>query len=446
MDDRILTMGLVPLVILALFVFVPTSTFVESEEIEHIVLIVIDGVRPDVLLAARTPNIDNLVAEGSYTWNAITVAPSVTIAAIPSIFTGAPPWVHEVGDWKGTIHAETIVEVFEKAGLPCAIVGEDPILGGYSASYCTGYYPHGKADEHFTTLAIEWFIEYRPFFLAIYNPVPDWRGHQYSDQSDEYRWAIEYADFQIGRIMKMLRELGVYERTLIVITTDHGMTGTSHGYGLPTDMRIFSIFKGPGVKKGFEMENVVFTVDLGYVGHRIIDIAPTITALAGLRTPTDSEGRVILQIFAENNPVLANPVLASVNRTEGIGAPGDYLFYMLRVTNLANKPDNYRIEIISERGWNVKFSPEKLMLNPGESGRVMVYVFIPDLKKLDEDILLARIVGTEALTELEFKAIGKPLETPSEVSYLLPVAAAVLLGGIISALAYHRFRRERLSR
>jgi len=445
MDDRSLATVLVSLLILALFVFVPAPTFAESEEIEHIVLIVVDGVRPDVLLAARTPNIDNLVAEGSYTWNAITVSPSITIAAIPSIFTGATPEVHRIDNWKGRIRAETIVEVFEEVGLPCAIVGEDPILGRYSASYCTGYYSTAEPDKHFTTLAIEWFIEHRPFFLAIYNPVPDSVGHMYGDQSDEYRWAIESADSQIGRIMDMLRELDVYEQTLIVITTDHGMTGRSHGAGLPTDMRIFSIFKGPGVKKSFEMENVGFTVHLGYVGHRIIDIAPTITALAGLRTPTDSEGRVILQIFAENNPVLANPVLASVNRTEGIGAPGDYLFYMLRVTNLANKPDNYRIEIISERGWNVKFSPEKLMLNPGESGRVMVYVSIPDLKKLDEDILLARIVGTEALTELEFKAIGKPLETHSEVSYLLPVVAAVLLGGIISALAYQRFRRERLS-
>jgi len=440
MNDRSLAVVLIPLLILALFVFPPTSTFAESEEIKHVILIVLDGVRPDTLVAANTPNIDNLVAGGSYTWNAVTVTPSITIAAIPSIFTGATPAVHKVTDWDGEIYAETIIEVFEEAGLSTAIIGQDPILGGYSATYCTGFYYHHEQYEYFTTIAINWFTQHRPFFLTIYDSVPDHIAHEYGEQSDEYREAIEDADFQIGRIMNMLRELGVYERTLIVITTDHGMTGLSHGSTLPGDMRIFSIFKGPRVMKGFEMENVVFTPDLGYAGHSIIDIAPTITVLAGLRTPANSEGRVIYQIFAENNPILA-----SVNRTEAVGAPGDNLHYMLTITNMTNEPDNFRIEITSEKGWAVEFFPYKLMLEPGKSGNVMVHVSIPDLKKSDGDTLLARIVGTEASTELEFNAIGKPLETASEVPLLLPVAAAVFLCGVISALVYYRSRKGGLT-
>ena len=271
---------------------------------EHVILIVVDGVRPDILIGADTPNIDNLVASGSFTWNAWTVTPSVTIAAIPSIFTGATPEVHGVTDWHGEIHAETIVEVFEEAGLPCAIVGEDPILGGYSATYCTGYYSDPDPAEHFMSMTIDLLRENDFYFIAIYNPVPDEMGHSYGSGSSQYREAIEDADYHIGRLVENLKELGVYENTLIVITPDHGMTGTSHGYGYETDMRIFSVWHGPRVKQGYEMVDSIYIPASGnygetYVAHRIIDITPTITELAGVRPPGNAEGEVIRQIFEE---------------------------------------------------------------------------------------------------------------------------------------------------
>lgn len=283
----------------------------ENLPYDHVILIVIDGVRPDVLVGANTPNFDNLAAEGSYTWNAWTVTPSVTIKAIPSIYTGATPEVHGVTDWDGEIYAETIVEVFEEVGLPCAIVGEDPILGGYSATYCTGYYSHPHPDEHFMSIAIDLLWENDFYFISIYNPVPDKKGHEYGDNSPEYREAIENADYHVGRLMENLKELGVYENTLIIITTDHGMTGKSHSTGYETDMRIFSIWRGPGVKEDYQMVDNVYipasaTYDETYVAHRIIDIAPTMTSLVGLRAPENSEGDIIHQIFQKADIKLEN--------------------------------------------------------------------------------------------------------------------------------------------
>ncbi len=102
-------------------------------------------------------------------------------------------------------------------------------------------------------MAIQRFIEHRPFFTHVYNPVPDRVGHAYGHDSAEYRSAIENADYHAGRLVQALKELGVFDRALIAITTDHGITGTSHSRGYETDMRIFSIWQGPGVKKGYEM-------------------------------------------------------------------------------------------------------------------------------------------------------------------------------------------------
>ncbi len=432
MGGRYLTIVLVISVVLGFFVFVPAPSFGASSEIKHVILIVLDGVRPDVLLAANTPNIDNLAAEGSYTWNSVTVTPPITISAIPSIFTGATPAVHNVTDWAGQIYAETIVEVFEEAGLSTAIIDQDPILGGYLATYCTGYHYHPNGFEYFTTIAINWFTQHKPFFLTTYDPTPDEMAHEYGDQSDQYRSAIEAADFQIGRIMNMLRELGVYEQTLIVITPDHGMTGRSHGSGALTDMRIFSIFRGPGVKRGYEMDNLQSS-DIGYVAHRIIDIAPTITVLSGLRTPANSEGKVIYQIFADNSPISA-----SVNRVEATGAPGDNLDYLLTITNLRNKSDNCKVEITSENGWPVKFSPQELLLEPGESRNFVARVTIPNLRKSGEDTLLVRITGTDGSVNLEFRAIGELLSPPAETSPYLFYAALIATAIVLTLVFYRR--------
>jgi len=432
MKGRYLTIFLIISFFLGFFSFGSAPSYGKPSEIKHVILIVLDGVRPDRLLAANTPNMDNLVADGSYTWNAITVIPPVTISAIPSIFTGATPAVHKVEDWAGQIYAETIVEVFEEAGLHTAIIDQDPILGGYLATYCTGYHSRYNEFEYYTTMAINYFTQHEPFFLTIYDPEPDEMAHEYGDQSDQYRSAIERADVQIGRIMDMLRELGVYDQTLIVITPDHGMTGFSHGSGTTTDMRIFSIFRGPGVKRGYEMENLENS-NIGYVAHRIIDIAPTITVLSGLRTPANSEGRVIYQIFADNTPISA-----SIDRAEATGTPGDNLEYLLTITNLRNKSENYNVEITSENGWPVKFSPQKLMLEPGESRNLVARVTVPNLRKSGEDILLARIAGTDGSVNLEFKAIGEFVTPPTNILVYLSFCVALIATAIVLTLVYYR--------
>ena len=97
----------------------------------------------------------------------------------------------------------------------------------------------------------------------------------------------------------MLKEQGVFDQTLIVVTTDHGMTGKRHGDRLITNRRIFTIFKGPGVRRGYEIKNTIPVQNPEnpsedyYVGHLTIDTAPTITALAGLRMPANAKGKNI---------------------------------------------------------------------------------------------------------------------------------------------------------
>ncbi len=252
---------------------VPTTQ--ERPAIKQTMLMVLDGVRPDTLLEADTPHLDRLAREGSFTWNAWTVWRPITLTAIPSLLTGAPPDIHGVSHWDGAIHAETIPEVLTEAGLTSALVGSGQILGGHWATRATGYYYHPESDAHFADRAIDWIETHQPFFIYLYNPKPDSAGHAYGHASAEYREAIESADRHIGRILSFLEESDRLEHTLLVVTTDHGMTGTAHGYGFETDMRIFSIWRGPGIKANYEMkdETVVPAREPGSVTVRAHPVA-----------------------------------------------------------------------------------------------------------------------------------------------------------------------------
>jgi hypothetical protein len=108
----------------------------------------------------------------------------------------------------------------------------------------------------------------------------------------EYREAIEKADYQVGRVLTLLRELGVFDNSLIVITTDHGLTGTGH------NRQCFSIWRGPGIKSGYEIDGQSkYIPEYGWVSHEIVDIAPTILEYLGLRPLSDATGEVISAIF-----------------------------------------------------------------------------------------------------------------------------------------------------
>lgn len=275
------------------------------DDIQFVLLVLIDGVRPDVLESAHTPHMDSLRRDGTSTLHAWSTWPSITLAGIPTVHTGAPPEVHRVRDWQGPIHAETLVEVFREYGLQSALVGCDPILGGYTTAYVTGH-RYVEDPGYFPSLAISWLKEHRPFFLFLYDPKPDAAGHAHGHNSAQYRRSIETADTQIGRLLATIDEEGLREKSLVVITTDHGMTERSHSYGYLTDRLVFSIWRGPGVRADHQMKEV----------ETITELAPVqvVPALHGLANTSWQENQVTWQ----NHPDLEERVSETVVTDEGL--------------------------------------------------------------------------------------------------------------------------------
>jgi choline-sulfatase len=98
---------------------------------------------------------------------------------------------------------------------------------------------------------------------------------------DGYDTAIRYVDDQIGVIVEMLKQAGVYEETAIVISADHGenigelgLYG-EHGTADNITCRVPLIMKWPGKDEGRVYDGLQYNLDL----------APTIAGLLGLEAP-----------------------------------------------------------------------------------------------------------------------------------------------------------------
>ncbi len=65
-----------------------------------------------------------------------------------------------------------------------------------------------------------------PRFMFHEMPLTDGVGHDYGPHSDGERVALDETDVRIGRILRMLEERGLYDSTLFIVTTDHGMAPT----------------------------------------------------------------------------------------------------------------------------------------------------------------------------------------------------------------------------
>ena len=126
-----------------------------------------------------------------------------------------------------------------------------------------------------------------PQFIFLYNVHTDHVGHTFAWMSPEYIESIEEGDVQVGRMMDFLKAEGLYEDTHIFFITDHGGIGKGHGGVSPEEMIVPWVIKGPGIKKGFTIEEA----------NNTVNTAATVVRLFGAEQPLCWTGEVPESIF-----------------------------------------------------------------------------------------------------------------------------------------------------
>ena len=269
----------------------------------NLLLITIDTLRADHLGCygyhdVKTPVIDALAREGILFSQAFTPVP-ITLPSHASIMTGLYPIQHGVqsnGNYVLSKGATTLAELMKSHGyLTCACVGSFVLnsLFGLDQGFDTydDYLKKRKAGEspldsdrkaeEVTKSALHWLQENHthPFFLwvhyfdphALYLPPSPFR-EEYS--SHLYDGEIAYTDKCLGDLFRGLREMGVMDKTIVILTADHGEGLGEHGepthtvfiydstLHVPLIISLPSGYLVAGRKAGSQVMDMVSTLDI----------------------------------------------------------------------------------------------------------------------------------------------------------------------------------------
>lgn len=102
----------------------------------------------------------------------------------------------------------------------------------------------------------------------------------------EYYGMISHLDYEIGRVVAKLEEMGELDHTIIVLTGDNGLALGCHGLMGKQNLydhsvRIPLVLRGPGIPAGEMREQYVY----------LLDIFPTLCELNGMKIPDSVEGK-----------------------------------------------------------------------------------------------------------------------------------------------------------
>jgi arylsulfatase A-like enzyme len=259
---------------------------------KRVVIVSLDGLRPDGLLHSDIPRISELINGGASSFTAQTILPSATLPAHASMVSGRCPSDHGIL-WNdlipanGYLEGPTVFSIAKDAGLRTVmVVGKEKLVTLARPGTVDDFRGVNSSDEDIVQAALE---EAAPGFgvLFVHFILPDYFGHLTGWMSPDYLKGIGRDDAVVGTLVDGLRAQGLMEGTLLILTADHGGHGTTHGTSKPEDMTIPWIVYGPGVLAGAPIE----------VPVSIMDTAATAVWGLGLAVPADWEGRPVVEAF-----------------------------------------------------------------------------------------------------------------------------------------------------
>jgi hypothetical protein len=268
-----------------------TQTLTAAPSIRRVVILSIDGLRPDAILLAPMPNLIGLMQSGAFSLGARTVFPSITLVAHASMLTGMCPSKHGV-DWndylpeRGYAQGVDLFDIAHAAGLRTEMyVGKKKMKQITEPSSLDNFVFVNDSDS---VLMDRLIADFPQDFgvLFIHLVETDLTGHAYGWLSPEQLSTIQRADEALGRLLAELDARDLRGETLIIVTADHGGNGQGHGSDSHENMTIPWIAAGPGIQPK-TLTTLVHTMDT----------AATAAFALGLEIPYEWDGVPVYEAF-----------------------------------------------------------------------------------------------------------------------------------------------------
>ena len=213
---------------------------------KHVVLIGLDGWGAYSVNKAEMPNVKKLMEEGSYTLKKRSVLPSSSAVNWASMYMGAGPELHGYTEW-GSQTPELPSRVVNKHGIfptvfsllresdpkaeigcICEWAGIRYVVDTLALSYDKNITekPQNPATAK---CAVEYIKRARPALVNIVFDEPDHVGHAEGHDTPAYYEKLKELDGYIGQIIQAVKDAGMLDETIFIVTADHGGIKKGHG-------------------------------------------------------------------------------------------------------------------------------------------------------------------------------------------------------------------------
>jgi len=250
-----------------------------------VILISIDGMRPDGVMQCGNPFVEEMMRMGSYTLTAQTVLPSVTLPCHMSMFHSVPPTRHGIGTNTYTPMVRPLNGLFEQiaaaGGVSAMYYGWEPLRdvarpGSLKFAGYLNAYAEDATDGKLTDLALDRMEKSRPDFVFLYMVETDEKGgHDNGWMSPAY---LGYISAAIDNVKRVYEAFG--DEYTVIVTADHGGHERSHGSDMPEDTTIPMFFLGKRFAAGDALDGV-----------SILDLTPTIADILAVNPAPEWEGK-----------------------------------------------------------------------------------------------------------------------------------------------------------
>ncbi len=270
----------------------------------RVVIVSLDGLRPDVALRADMPAFRALLARGAFTMYAATTDVAITLPSHTSMLTGVTPEHHGIhfnadprpGDPPAPAWP-TLFQLAHDAGLSTAMSAGKSKFSVLAAPGAVDslFVPsrgHVFADSLVSATAARWIATSRPRVLFVHLPLLDAVGHSKGWGSAEQVAAAATLDRAFADVLRAIAHAGLQDSTLVIVSSDHGGAGTTHGGTDPRSLLIPWVCAGPGVKQGFDLTRV------RELHVRTEDTFATAAEWLGLALPKPIGGKLVHEAFA----------------------------------------------------------------------------------------------------------------------------------------------------